>query len=230
MYPFSLYQLVRLIILAFPFVAAILLGIRFRGEEKKKQGAVIPLMIFIVALMFLFRLPFENLFVTYSSPQNALHYVIMDGEVIGSVNGKTSSLIIYSRKLIADKEKELLYYTESILPKTKKGWKIIADNRLSASADCLKQDFGGYQITLAKPKRGKIKDYYVIIYYYHVVECDIVITDSAGSNFQKFAVEYTNKNGIAWWYAYIEYLNEDYVLIIDGEHVKIDNLHEWLVA
>ena len=227
---FSSYEWVRLAIAVFALALGLWLRARAKGNKRKLRAVSLPILVFMAAFLIFGRLPFENLFVTYPSPQSALRYMGEYGEIGGLVNGKASSLVIYSQTVNANKDDELRIYVEGLLPKTEKGWKIAEKSVLPASADSIEQNYGEYRITLARPKHGAVKDYYVIVYHFHEIGGATEVSDSAGSDFHKFVGTEGYHKGTSWWYAYIEQLDENYELIIDGEPVKIDNLHGWLEA
>jgi hypothetical protein len=102
-------------------------------------------MVFVVLSLFV---PFENVFVNFSSPQSAYKYELL-GNIDAIIEGNESTMILYSNHDT---------YSTAILPKTQKGWK------LGTSLTCKVLDAKYYEKCLIHLYQFKdSNDYYVII-------------------------------------------------------------------
>ena len=218
-------DLVRIIaVILFSIVLAL---VRVCIKKNKKLLNILSLLMVVCLLLFgivLLNVPFENLVITHFSAQSALNYT-RDGEIKGYVDGNNSTLVLHSRYDIFKKNLGVIYYDYNILPRTAKGWKIAMPKNPPSS---IEKKHGEYKITIAK--REKIEDVYIMIFHYLAVESEIAISDNMGSLFNVFIEPNGFTKGSVWLYAYIESIDENYEVIIDGETIKFDGLSEWLAS
>lgn len=198
------YALIRIVI-----TAAILIPLWIIYKKRKKN---ISKPIFKVSLIFLAVLfsiiwygRFENLFITFSSPEKAFYYTNLETiDVV--VEGEESTMIICANNT----EQRV-----TLLPKTNEGWKI--KSRFKVKISIVRSD---YSISIFSYDNT---DYYVIVT--EIWEPEIVnITDNYGSVFIKHVdqIASTGKSYVTY-FSYIEDPN-GYELIINGDIIQISGI------
>lgn len=198
------YVLIRIVI-----TAAIIIPL-WKVYKKRKKNISKPIFkVSLILLAVLFSIiwygRFENLFITFSSPEKAYHYSNM-GTIDAVIEGEESTMIICANNT----EQRI-----ALLPKTKAGWKI--KSRLKVKISIVRSNYNisicGYNNT----------DYYVIVT--EILEPEIVnITDNYGSVFTKH-VEQIVSTGESYvtYFSYIEDPN-GYELIINGDIIQISGI------
>ena len=110
-----MFGLVRLLIGCILFICAVLVIKRFKAAHKNKKY-VISAIVAVALTAILAFLPFENIFVTFDSPECVYRYVSFgNSDVKLVVDGQDSDLVI------GDNNGADVYL---IVPKTSDGWKI----------------------------------------------------------------------------------------------------------
>lgn len=198
------YALIRIVI-----TAAILIPL-WKIYKKRKKNISKPIYrVALILLAVLFSIiwygRFENLFITFSSPEAAYHYSNLD-TIDAVVEGEESTMIICANNT----EQRI-----ALLPKTKAGWKI--KSRLKVKISIVRSD---YSISICSYDNT---DYYVIVT--EILEPEIVnITDNYDSVFTKH-VEQVASTGESYvtYFSYIEDPNA-YQLIINGNIIQISGI------
>ena len=109
-----MFGIVRILIGVFFFGCAVLIIIRTKTGFKRRKIIIFSILALVVATVLNF-VPFENLFVTFGSPESAYRYVhSTPHEIKMVVNGETCDLVIG--------EKDADQYL--IIPRSEDGWKI----------------------------------------------------------------------------------------------------------
>ncbi|MCL2695696.1 MAG: hypothetical protein FWE69_05165 [Clostridiales bacterium] len=216
------------------FVSMVLIVERLmRGKRLRVKGLLCLLGIIVYfGVAAAIRLPVENLFVTHSSVQGAFNYT-RDGVIADSLDGEDSTLVIYPYRIVYD-EHELIGYLYDILPRTEKGWKMANPrNRIDEIKRHENTEFnssaGKYSVTIVR--REKLQGYYVIIKLHSSIAGEEGVVDNLESQFQMFIEPDGVYAGTVWWVTYLESLDENYEIFIDGEPVefrsRFSNLTEW---
>ncbi len=201
------YSIVRIFIFILFFLVFLIL---YKRKKKILRGTVIAFS-FVVAMALCSMsslMPVENLFITFSSPQNVFNYSIM-GNMGTVIEGKDSALILYSYRGSE---------SYSVIPKAKNGWKI--GTYLSYEEVFAKTwQNGDEKIHMIRVYECKhTNDYYVVIHNFFSKN-PINISDNRNSLFQK------NKSSIdpsTTYYSYVYNIGQDYELTIDGEIIHIN--------
>lgn len=203
-----MYSLIRLLIGCIVFCCVILVLKKSKIGHKHKPYifSVIITVVFIIILAFI---PFENLFITFLSPEKAFNYY--NGGKSGIklvVNGKDSDLVI------GDNNNTDVYL---IVPKTASGWKIgIGMN----TKRILQKIHNGITIYVYQYKNTG--DYFVTILDTNGGESQI--TDSCNSEFS--SLEKTNTSlgkTFVTYYANIRDFTQQYWISINGEEITLNN-------
>lgn len=174
------------------------------GKKYSKYiGEVVLSVALSTALAFV---PFENLLVTFSSPEAAYKYVNAGTDVKLVVDGKNSDFVIGDRN-----------GTDVLMavPKTAKGWKIGVGSNIKQITHRVKD---GIVISVYQYK--DTEDYYILVYDTQGEPIDI--SDSFGTEF--LSVErYSDSLGkmFVTYYASVEKLDQQYTLTINAEQLFV---------
>lgn len=195
--------IIRLII--FLLVLFLLLGKEGGKKSKTKKTVVIIFSVFLLAVSAL--IPFENLFVTFSTAESSYKYHNQGTPVI-TVDGQATSLVV------GQKGNTSIY---NIIPKVDNGWKLGM----------------GYNLkNIYQSIDSADKNLINVFQYKNTNEFYLVVTNFEGKNLQindsmnsEFLLpEISDKNGSASdcvYYAYVNALGSDYVLCVNGVDVPI---------
>ena len=198
------YALIRIVITAAIMLPLLLLYAKSKKKISKLIKAI-SIILLVVLFSFIWYGRFENLFITFSSPEAAYHYSNL-GTIDVVIEGEESTMIIcnYNSR-----------YRLYMLPKTETGWKL--STRMRVHLYSVKSD---YDITIYR--YGNTDNYYVWVTEFGGPEI-VNITDNKGKEFQKY-ISHPTPNGfdpIASYYSYIEDII-DYELIIDENIIEIN--------
>lgn len=157
----------------------------------------------------IFSVPFENIIISFSSPEKAFYYEVIGKQVLKTIEGEDSALIIGRNR------NENTFH---LYKRTETGWKMsfspLERVRFGFLDDC--------QLSICQLMNSKEK--YIIISDFFITESTkgISISDSQESNFEKFTME----DGMIkeeCYYAVIDATDENYELTVNGESIKIRN-------
>lgn len=98
------------------FIIAIVLFvlIKYTKTIDKRKCCIAAFIAVSITVSLLYLIPFENAFITFSSPEKAFHYT-NSWDIDNIVSGTETSFVIASKNNVN---------TYKIVPKTQKGWKI----------------------------------------------------------------------------------------------------------
>jgi len=161
-------------------------------------GSYLIAAIIIISLLGL--IPFENIFYTFDSPEDAYAYASSNAFVLKHVIQGTDSALVIGES--DDGEYRI------IVSESKNGWKL----GIGLSAFPIKNIiFNGYFVQVFH--HLGCNDYYIEVYS-HVY--DYTITDSLNSEFMQVESDYSNSDGtFTTYYAVIPFKDENYTLYID---------------
>lgn len=175
----------------------------------RKNGIFISLFLSLVIIVLSLFIPFENAFVSFSSPQEAFNHW-QNGEIKAVLDGENSTMIIAEDY---DNSNQI-----AIMPKAanKTKWKIGTAYNIKNIAK-LRNDNVIFYIYSYK----KTNDYYIII---SIIDKNVnTISDNCGSDFIL-----VDKNQTLYYYynyvAYIKNYNDDYMIFINNEEIKFSEL------
>lgn len=198
----SIFQLIRLVL-----SAVLALGVFCLARKKLKSkkilwaAAAAAWIIFDIALC---ETPFENLFYTFRTPEDAGRYVDMD-RIVLIVNGQESGM------LFSESQNE---FTGRIFPKTEQGWKMSGE-----SATHIRGTYIGENATVQLWQYAKTSEYYVVAICF---EPESTVQDTLMSDFLQIPSE-TNEEGLGEAYAaYVPaYAQGQYAVFVNGEQILL---------
>jgi len=172
---------------------AILVCIKFPYKLVKIISGIIAVILLIVAMI----VPFENLVVSFSSPEEALNYTNPKAKVLFSVDGEDTTFVV--GKISEGK------YTDLIVPKKNDRWKVgmslyVQRNHYVA--------VGGFSATV-KGYKGST-DKYISISVYEKIES---LSDNRNSEF----MSPDSNLGMYHFNAFVKDFDDDYRLYINGQ-------------
>lgn len=188
------------------FVAFIICFILIKRSEiiKKNRWYVISFVVVSFMSIILYLTPFENLFMSFSSPEKAFNYM-NSYEIKHIVSGSETDFVI-AGKNGAD--------TYRILPKTEKGWK------LSTSSDTdLIFEKTEYKAVIRVYQYKDTNDYYITIYDFDGI---YNVSDNRNSDF--YSVSFSNDTLDKTTYHYftcIQNINDSYILSLNETDIMI---------
>ena len=208
-----MFGLIRLILCGIVFVIIfLLLRKRIEPAKVKKAAAILFIGIFFLGSTLLAFVPFENLFVTFDTPEAAYDYFTpgKSGEAF-LIEGKESTFVLKTKNGTN---------SSLIVPKTENGWKVpIGTYRKSV----FNQPFKDFTVTVFQYK--DTSDYYI-----KVVDVNAFVqtlTDSDGTVFTKKQPSVSTFNLSSVYYAYIsDFDATTYTLIVNGETVALSSVQK----
>ncbi len=199
----SIFQLIRLVL-----SAVLALGVFCLARKKLKSkkilwaAAAAAWIIFDIALC---ETPFENLFYTFRTPEDAGRYVDMD-RIVLIVNGRESGM------LFSESQNE---FTGRIFPRTEQGWKMSGE-----SATHIRGTYIGENATVQLWQYAKTSEYYVVAICF---EPESTVQDTLMSDFLQIPSETNNEEGLGEAYAaYVPaYAQGQYAVFVNGEQILL---------
>ncbi len=194
-----MFGLIRVLIGVIFFIIYLLIA-KITKLNLKKRHYILSVFASIVLITVLAFVPFENLFVTFSSPKAVFNYMNFGkSEIKLIVTGNKTAFVIGG-----ENTNKLL-----IVPKTENGWKIgtgyKTQKAYSKITDDLIIDVYQYQNT---------DDYYIAVYKINGGQFDI--TDSNDSVFYPLG-----NTSFYTYYAYIPKYNSHYWILVNGEKIVL---------
>lgn len=197
-------SIVSLIISTIVFIVLSIIFNKSDFFKIKNKSIQLSLVISIILTVILSFIPFENAFMSFSSPQKAFSYY-NDGEIKTILDGENSTMIIAN-----DNNADQI----DILPKTKEKdkWKIGNNFDINTSTKLISKN-----VIIYIYNYNKTNDYYVTI---SIMDKNIKeISDNCNSEFH---IVDKNKSPIYYFYAaYIKDYNDDYSIFINSKEIKI---------
>lgn len=189
------------------FIIAIVLFvlIKYAKTIDKRKCCIAAFIAVSITVSLLYLIPFENAFITFSTPEKAFHYT-NSWDIDNIVSGKETSFVIASKNNVN---------TYKIIPKTQKGWKI---SSALATKDMFQYSCNGISIHIYRYKNSS--DYYIALF--DTDGGQINITDNRGSNFiSVIQNQSADIEPIYHYYACINNMDSEYVITINGEDIKL---------
>ena len=199
-----MFNVIRLIIGALFWCGSMIIIKKCRTNLKNKLYSIFSILsiLFIIILNFL---PFENLFVTFDSAEEAYNYIDFGSSNVELVvEGDESGLVI-------DRSNKSDIYL--IIPKNNDGWKIGIGSDTKRISRIIND---GIVVYVYQYKNTN--DYYVTVLNTNNV--DSIVYDSCNSNF--YCLEKTNESmetKIVTYYAHITDFDSQYWIDVDGERI-----------
>lgn len=202
-----MFSTIRTIICVILFIIALPIFKKYKVFNERKKSIVWTLTLMIAVPTIIGFVPFENIFVTFDSPENVYTYINGKEDIKLTIEGNNSDLVIGYKDDI---------YTYLIVPKTSKGWKIdtIPNNR-----KIIRDTSNGNIIHVDRYKNTN--DYYITVYKMSGKALDI--RDSSDSKFyslEKEALSTETKKFITY-YAHIKDFDSNYWISIDNKKINL---------
>lgn len=202
-----MFSIVRLLIVL-TFLCCSILIIKHSVTSHKFMLKIVLISISFVLLVALNFWPFENLFVTFNSPQSVYEYYSFDKSNIDLVvDGNNCDFVVKQKK---DVDKYL------IIPKTADGWKIgvgahtrrIAQKIVNGIVICVYQyrSTDDYFITILDTSGGQTS-----------------ITDNYNTKFYSLEQQRASLGTFTTYYGHIANFNALYKITINGDNIVFEN-------
>lgn len=203
---------VRIIIAAIISIIVAVCLIKFT-KIRKQYISVLTIAIILVVTTVLAGVPFENAFMTFSTPEESFDYFHnkkIESQLV--IDGEKSSLVIGGEN--GD-------YTIQIVPKAEKGWKLArgVDTKVVVN-----ETVDGVAINVFQYK--DTQEYYISVVNINGEE--IEISDSYSSDFSSLTYKNISLDNaslnktIKTYYAYIDNFNEQYFITINGNEIPLN--------
>lgn len=200
-----MYGLIRLIISCIIF-AFFFLVTRKNGVRYKRTKRIIAVVVAVVLVTILCFFPFENLFITFNSPESVYEYVNgMDSDVETVIEGKNSDLVLGNKG-----DSHILF----VVPKDINGWKIGVGSDVKIIDQTIYND---YVIYVYEYKNQN--DFYITVL--NTNSGYLEVTDSCNSLF--VPIEKANDalgEFYITYYANISNFNNEYWIKVDGHKIN----------
>lgn len=171
----------------------------------KRKCCIAAFIAVSITVSLLYLIPFENAFITFSTPEKAFHYT-NSWDIDNIVSGTETSFVIASKNNVN---------TYKIVPKTQKGWKI---SSALATKDMFQYFCNGISIHIYRYKNSS--DYYIALF--DTDGGQINITDNRGSNFiSVIQNQSADIEPVYHYYACINNMDSEYVITLNGEDIKL---------
>ena len=196
---FSIYSLLRFVVLAAVVVADCLLIRRSKKIKNKKRCTALSVIAICICVPFLlYPIPYEDLVTSFSSPEAAYSYC-GTGTAAAVVDGKQSSMVVSW-----EGQQSISF---RVFPKGKDGWKLgstLRETRTSAE--------GTGPFSTEVYRYGDLKDYYIVMSDFTAT--NPVVNDSENTEFQ---VLENNVYDYRFVLGCVQNPTSDYQLTIQGE-------------
>ena len=174
-----------------------------RGAKYQRMFCVGAVIIAIIVTIALSLLPFENLFVTFDSPDKAYEYYFLGKSNIElTVEGNECDLVVNRKDYT---------YTLLIVPKTDDGWKIGIGSDTKIIDRSITPD-----INICVYQYKNTSDYFIVI---HAVNGrELIISDENKTEFYSSERydDYLDQNFVTY-FAHIDSFDSHHSLTVDGE-------------
>jgi hypothetical protein len=198
------YTFIRIIFWVIIIIISLSLIKKLRFHRKRIYITLIIIIALLSSISYL--LPFENLFITFHTPQELFKFVYY-GKIMDIIEGNDSCLIVY----ITNQNT----YSTTIILKVRGGYKIgssLFKKKLTAKHFMLNY-FSIYNYTQST-------DNYVIGAGI-VEDNNFVVSDSNDSVIKYFINDVGTINKTVFWYGYIGEMKDNYAISINGNKIII---------
>jgi hypothetical protein len=171
----------------------------------RKKNYIIAIAFSVILTTALAFVPFENVFVTFSSAESAYRYINIDSVPKKVIEGQSSGLIIGENK-----DSSILL----ILPKTTEGWKTTTGKDTRIVKQKIVDD-----VIIYIYQYKKTPDYYIVVKNAQGGHLDI--SDSVDSDF--VSVERWNntfETNFISYYSYVQNFDENYKISVNGKEIS----------
>ena len=203
-----MYSIVRIIIGFILFACSIVVIRKFQTIRKRSSYTIafVTTILIIPSVLGLF--PFENLFITFDTPESSYEYYNFGNNNIQVVIEGENSAYVLEQKSVSEK-------VYSIIPKTESGWKIGTgfNNRRVAYnfIDSVSINVYQYEDT---------NDYFISIYDMNGGKSEV--SDDYNTSFYSIHKKDENGNIVdTSHYAYVPDFNSDYCIIVNGNRIPV---------
>lgn len=195
------------IILGFFIFAAFLFIVKVSKTNRKRRFYMISLVLAILCSTLSFLFPFENAFVTFSTPESVFSYT-NSGDIKLIIDGSKTNFVVAE-------EGDISIY--SIIPKTEKGWKLGVG---FDTKNLIQKVWNGIVIYVYQYKN--IDDYYITVL--NTNGGPLEIADNCNSKFFYLSKsdEYLNET-FHTYCAYIQKMDNQYSLTVNGQLFSLTN-------
>lgn len=199
-----MFTAIRIVFWGIAFFACFILIKKSRIIQKKKWSIIAFLTSVILAAISAF-IPFENAFVTFSSPETSYKYTtLVNAKAV--INGENNDFVIGQRN---DTD------TYLIVPKTKDEWKIGIGKDTKKVFHTISD---GIEISVYQYKNSN--DYYITVLDTNGGPAEI--NDTFNSNFARLdRANSALKTTFCIYYAHISDFNSDYTITVNGNVIKL---------
>lgn len=203
-----MYAIVRIIIGGIFF----LLGYSLIKKSKSNKKRALRLVLCIVTTLLitvLSLLPFENLFITFDSPEEAIEYYnFRKSNIKLIVEGNECDLIV------EDIDSDLIY---SYIPKTNNGWKIGVGLNSKTIFHTITS-----AISVNVFQYRDTTDYFVMIRNHNLKNADLDLSDNYDSVFYSLEEYDDSLRKLVTYYAHIPNFNSGYTITVNGEKIVLN--------
>lgn len=195
-------------VISIVFFLCLVMIVRKKGKKYKGKYYAIFITVTIALYISLSFMPFENLFLTFDSPESAYEYFVSrNANIELVVDGNNCDLIVERKK---DEDTLLL------IPKTEKGWKISTGSNLVRVSQKLSD---GFSINIYRYKNSS--DYFITILNINGGVSEIF--DDCNTVFYSLEKRnnYLNKDYVTY-YAHLTEFTSEYYLDVNGNRITFD--------
>lgn len=200
-----MFVIIRIVFGFLIFIIGLLIIRRSHIVHKRKWSAV-SLVVAVILTTISAMIPIENVFLTFPSPELAYHYT-NSGDVKLFVDGEETVFVV------GTKGDTSVY---AIIPKSDNGWKLGMGSDTKRVVQIIDD---GVIVYVFQYKDSH--DYYIAV---SDTNGDLfAVEDNYNSEF--YCLDNTNNTlnkTVYTYYAYINDLNEQYMLIVNGKEISID--------
>lgn len=198
-----MYAIIRILIGCI-FLGCSFVIVRRSGAVHKRVLYIVFAVISLTLAMALMFLPFENIYLTFDSPDKAYEYYHFESDIKLVVDGENSDFII-------DNKNDS--YSYLIIPKTSEGWKVGIG---SDTKRVVQNIFNGIVVYVYQYKNTN--DYFVTVLDSYGGVCEI--SDSCGSTF--YSLERVSEplgKSFVTYYGHISEFDSQYWISVDGNKI-----------
>jgi len=200
-----MFGIIRILISGAVFAALVL---AIKSQEKMRRHSLYAIALIIaVALNIGFAFfPFENLFITFDSPEKAYEYYNGKSEETFVVEGTVCDFVV------AQKGESSSYL---MIPKTENGWKIGLGSEMKRVAQNISGD-----TTLYVYRYKQTNEYFITVH--NAYGKAMKITDCYNSVFYALSNDQGESDKPTWsYYAYVPGYNAAYYALVDGNTIMV---------